>query len=463
MKTTKSEKYLFLFSSILLLTIFVSALVSFPAPWDFLSYHLPSALQKFDLTTFHPNYRLTEVIKGFPPAAHYVQGFLVWITGSSRFAVLIGFISLAIILAALWLETRSVPKIIWATALFLCVPLLSLHLMCPYVDLWTGAWVGVAIYFLFMAFQKGLSLRRVFLITMAVLVAGLSKMQSWPILGVALTYFSIVWIVTGFRSQKIEMKTVRNFIFLLVLSGSALLAWPLRNYFIYSNPTYPWSVGAKSTAQNEFSVGVGAASIDDQAPAYLQDQPPVIKYLASVFEIGRIWEPYVSYNFDMWKGGKDFVHQRMGGWGVWTVLLFIFLLISQARAKRSFLPISLGFLTIFFAIGFISQGHELRYWLGLPIGVILCLVDSSEKMFPERRWMFYVAFVLTLIPVVGRIKLRFRTIEDMAPTEAQLFWKSADRDQTYIIQDKLPNEIFWSGPDFNTFKVSADGRSGDGH
>jgi hypothetical protein len=461
MKTTKSEKYLLLFNSVLLLVIFISALVSFPAPWDFLSYHLPSALQKFDLTTFQPNYRLGEVIKGFPPAAHFVQGFLVWITGSSRFAVLIGYISLAILLAALWIETHSLSKIIWATALFLCVPLLSLHLMCPYVDLWTGAWVGVAIYFLFMSFQKGLSLQRVFFIAIAVLVAGLSKMQSWPILGVALAYFSIAWIITSVTNgQKIK---IRNFIFLLILSGSALLAWPLRNYLVYSNPTYPWSVGPKSAVQNEFSVGVGAASIDDQAPAYLQEQPPVVKYLASVFEVGRIWEPYVSYNFDMWKGGKDFVHQRMGGWGVWTVLLFIFLLISQARAKESFRPVALGFLAIFFAIGFISQGHELRYWLGLPIAIILCLVDSSDKMFPERRWMFYVAFVLTLIPVVGRIKLRLRTIEDMAPMEAQLFWKSADRNQNYIIQDKLPNEIFWSGPDFNTFKVSADGRTNGVH
>ncbi len=452
------EKKLLYLNAVLLLTLLVSTLLTFPTQWDFLDYHLVASLQKFNATTFTPNRETMEIIKGFPPLSHIVQGTLIRLTGHSRFASLLGFVSFVLLLTVFWFETRSLKKLIWATTLFLSVPFLFLHLMTPYIDLWTGVWTGLAIYYAFISFQKGLDTRRGIFLCVSILMASLSKMQAWPLLGVTLFYFFIVWCWRlSRRGTKCDTTSRTVFIATLVVASICLFLWPLRNLLNHSNPTYPWRPPVVSEylpkSDFKFPIAIDSTLLREQSPEYLLEQPQLVRYIFSVFEIGRFWEPFVSYNSDMFRG-KTSVHHRMGGWGMWTVLFLIICFYKRARQQRDFIPVAVGLGFVCLMTGFIHQSHELRYWLGLPIAAILCLVDDVDQTFitHHRRWV-YLVLVLTLVSVAGRVKLKYKSLEDAIPLEAQEFWKSANSNQIHEVQNKPPWTIFWAGPDLNTFKV----------
>src|SRR4051812_34081221 len=65
------------FYTLLLLRSFLE----FDMSWDFLAYHLAQGLRAFGLTRYHNDPIMGEFLAGYPPLAHWAQGFLVWTTG----------------------------------------------------------------------------------------------------------------------------------------------------------------------------------------------------------------------------------------------------------------------------------------------------------------------------------------------------------------------------------------------
>jgi hypothetical protein len=436
-----------------LLFALVYALITYSKVWDFLAYHLPSALMKFNLTTYTPEKKLVEVIAGFPPLPHYFQGAMIFLTGSVRAANFIGLFSLFALIFFFWLEVKDKKKLHWALALCVSIPLLYLHLMHPYVDLFAGVFCGLALYYLLVTFVKGLSWQRSLLTVLSVFLAGLSKMQTWPVIGVALGCYFLFWTWSFVRKSSTESKKI--FLVTLIFSSLALSAWPVRNIILYSNPTYPWKPPVMShlipDGSYVLSVEKGAALVAGQEPRALSYLPKPAKFWFSVFELGRFQKPWFAYTADMWMG-EESLHHRMGGWGVWLVVFFIVGAFRISRGQKEIGAIFLSLLAICLAIGAISQGHELRYWLGIPICFALLFADLGTIFLERnRRWVF-VVLLLSLASTSVRTKLRYTTMADVAPAQSMEFWKTAEKDQVYRV-DQLPFSIFWAGPDLNTFRV----------
>jgi hypothetical protein len=463
---TKTEKFLLGLTALLLLVCAYSVIAVFPTDWDFLCYHLPAALRNFHLTTFNPGHRLTEVIAGFPPVPHLVEGFLIYSTGKVKAANAIGFLSLGVLLLFFYSATRSSKKTMWALFLLLSVPLVTVHLTSPFVDLWSSVWMGLAVYYGILILRNPFRWSTSLLFGLFSFIASMSKMQNWPILGSLGIFMLVVWVwrlwvelkqVTPVSRD--EIVSHRKMGLLLIVVGMLVVIWPIRNWILYHNPTHPWAppLIKRFVPPEQYMIvtDVQSKNVLDSTPKYLWNTPQSFKFLVSVFELGRLANPKLHYRHDMWNGGPEFIHHRMGGWGIWLVGFLIFWIFRWARRvgreSRTTL-LAMGFL--FISVSVIPQSHELRYWLFFPIALILCLVDFDFDFLKGHQRSASVLFLITLLSVFGNIKLRPQNVYDVAPPAAQEFWRQADTDKTYDINSP-PNEIFWSGPDFNTFKINA--------
>jgi hypothetical protein len=451
---TRIEKFVFALTALLLMLSAFSAGLTYPTQWDYLSYHLPSALQRFHLTTFTPGHRLSEVIAGFPPAPHTVQGFLVWLTGEPKFTNALGWLSFLLLVGMFYWIVKDRRKVAWATVLFVTVPFVFLHLMIPYVDLWAGVWMALAVYSGILVLRNPPTLKTGFIFALSASVAALSKMQNWPVIACLCIFMGAVWIKRALFSPE---KAGRRVPFLLVFVFFLTIFWPFRNWLMFSNPTHPWAppLIEKFVPPEQFMIinDSQSAHVKDATPEYLWSMPQSVKFLASVFEVGRVQKPFVSYNHDMWMGGPKSMHHRVGGWGLWLVLLLIFWSYSWFKRERANAAICLSGLGFLFAcVSVIPQSHELRYWIFFPVAMILCLVDFHFSFITRHQKLLLAVFLCTVVSIAGRIKLTHRTVYTVAPTEAREFWLKADPEQTYNI-DSPPGDIFWAGPKFNSFRV----------
>ena len=121
------------------------ACLRFPLDWDFLAYHFPGALQAWGLTTYTPEPRLVAVIAGFPPLPRIVAGALVLVTGRFSMASALNLVAFGALLGGLWFLHGRRISLRWLLTALLGVPLFVLHLASGYVDLFTGAFLALAL------------------------------------------------------------------------------------------------------------------------------------------------------------------------------------------------------------------------------------------------------------------------------------------------------------------------------
>ena len=435
------------------------AFLHFPRDWDFLAYHLPGALAMFGLTSYTPEPRLVAVISGFPPLPRGVAGALVLATG--RFSAAGGLnvlATLALVAGLLWLHPRAF-SLRWFLTALLGVPLVVFHFASGYVDLFAGCWLALAL-----AALDGLErdapkpFASAWLFVAALALAMLSKFQAWPI--AALIGAAGLWRFGALeRSGRF---TRGQALVLAVALVVALGAWPARNTIVYRNPVYPVQFPlAPSLFPNAL---VEADSGPFNLPRWLADHSRPVRFAASVAEWNR-FHSGERYYWSLDQGARanpaDSPHHRLGGWFPWTVA---WLALGAVLARRAGLVPTSSLAALAGSIALIAvlpQGHELRYWLFIPLALALWTARGIEGLpAPLRRSLKPALFLGAVFVLLATHPFAIdpRPPQAFAPTAARAFWAAQaahPRTEPARICNVNPDGIFWAGPTFSEYRVVA--------
>ena len=421
--------------------------------FDFLAYHLPFALQYFDLTTYGSPLEVAK--SGFPPLANWFQGLLVFLTGRISMANCTNL--LAYIFALIFLKKRLIPHLSlpWFISFSLSIPMIVLHLSSGYIDLWSNIWLFLAVISLLRWIESSKNSHAIYLCVFS-LLASLSKMQTWPIL-------AILGIVASFFARKKNIQSTLNkkaasiflFSFFLIVS-----VFPLKNTLQHGNPTHPFPPPIVSKFVKIDALKSLDGAYANQKPKQLEHLPQPLLFFVSFFELNRILDPQTKmrWSHDQWSPDRN-MHFRMGGYFVLSALGLFVLFVLGIRIKAFSFTWGAIFLLLFLLTSFIPQSHEMRYYLYLPLLLCTFATLSLQKLKPPR-WLSLMIF-LTCCLVTHKTAKPYRfsvkSIEAMARPAALHFWKEEGKQYNQpphkCIDVRYDQGIFYSGPDFNTYYV----------
>jgi hypothetical protein len=435
------------------------ALLRFPLDWDFLAYHLPGALAAWGLTSYTPEPRLVAVIAGFPPLPRFVEGALVLVTGRLSAASALNLVGVGALVAGLaWLYGRAL-SLRWLSTALLAVPLIVLHAISGYVDLFTACGLALALA-AFSELEPDSARPRAgaALFVAALAAAQLSKFQAWPVAAVfgAVALWRFARLA---RAGRMARGTALAFAAVLAL---ALGAWPVRNLVEFHNPVYPvvFPLAPKLFPNATVDADSGVFNM----PRWLADEPRPVRFLASATEWSRLRSgERFAWTLDQSSTGDSVrsPHHRLGGWFPWTLAA---LSLGAFRAvRRRLVPRSaqLAFALATVLIACLPQSHELRYWLFVPLGLAVAtaraLADESlgRQLGLRAALCAGAAFVLLM---THPFRLDARPPAELAPPRAVAFWaeqRARPSSAPVRVCDVNPNGIFYSGPTFREFDVVA--------
>ena len=446
----------------------VRAALQFTPHWDTMMYHLPSALTLYGLTTYEPDPIIRGFLEGIPHGAHFVQGFLVLVSGRMSAANLINLTALAISAITVWRMTRGTSALRWYLTALLAVPLVILHADCSYIDLWNGSFLATGFVFLVQLFRfvkRGSSAVTPVASVVGCLIAlGISfnsKYQSWP--------FNVLlwgWLVVGLcllwkRDAKIGRKASLSAALLIPI----FLVHPAKNAFLHGNPTHPiynplMAPESSKMLQNPSLEG----SVRPQTPIALWGTPNSLRYAYSAFEINRLMPSKfpMIWSLDSGKGypaRNATIHYRMGGWFFATVLILLVAIAFGLRTKvLDWMPVAI-FASCAALPSILTFSHALRYWLFIPIAASYLAAEAFAGFSRRVAMPFQIGLAGCAVFVCWTVLPPF-TIDtahpaDYAPENARKFWvaRAANMDGRTIAVSAHPYSMFWAGPEFNTFKV----------
>jgi hypothetical protein len=452
----KIDAYLLSLAFLVLLYLLVKGFFEFPIAWDFLAYHLPFALLHYDLTTYSPPDYLMDIFNAFPPLPHLLQGFLIKLTGSFNSASALNAISLIGMILLLKLLNSGV-RLSFFAWLLLSIPLVVIHMTSGYIDLF----VGVSVTILFAATREiamgKFCTKNMLIFGLALCVAMFSKYQTWPFCFLCSFFILLKFSVTGNDKSRFVSFQFASCVSVILC---ILLYWPIRNFLIFNNPTYPIQPPVLSYFYEFSGLSLEKGMRIQQIPQRLWDVSNVRLFWESVLETSRFFAPGFKYSVDQggYDGGAASPHFRMGGWSpLFIFLSFGWLLTSGRNLSEmfwSFAPLICGLLFLFF----VPQSHELRYWLFLPMTLAYFCCLDLERRTPRSLKVFSILTLLCVAWNIFQVRDEFRlnvsSAADFAPSDA-LNASSATPDAATVtcVVGKLPYTIFWAGKDFNTFRV----------
>ncbi|MFI5315407.1 MAG: hypothetical protein ACHQ6T_06890 [Myxococcota bacterium] len=435
------------------------ACLRFPLDWDFLAYHFPGALATYGLTTYTPEPRLVAVIAGFPPLPRILEGALVLASGRFSAAGALNLIGVGTLFAGLaWLYGRAL-SLRWLATALLGVPLFVFHLQSGYVDLFTGAFLALALAALA---ELASAARRpragAALVVAALGAAQLSKFQAWPI-ALVLGAAALFRFAALARAGRITRRTALALAFALAVS---LGAWPLRNLAVFHNPVYPVVFPLAPGLFPNASVDADSGVFN--LPEWLADEPRPVRFLASALEWNRFhtgerfyWSIDQSAHADPGRSP----HHRLGGWFPWTLAA---LALGSLRARRAGkLPASaqVTFGAALIVVACLPQSHELRYWLFVPLSLAIAtalgLAGDVERPARALRSALVMGAAFVLF-VTKPFALDARPPDELAPPKVVAFWaaqRARPRPEPVRICDVNPEGIFYAGPHFREIRVIA--------
>ncbi len=435
------------------------AFLRFPLDWDFLAYHLPGALATYGLTSYTPEPRLIAVIEGFPPLPRIVAGGLVLATGRLSATGALNVCAFAALVAGLlWLHGRSFPLRWFLTAL-LGVPLFVFHLASGYVDLFAGCWLALA--FAALAALENSSTRPLAsasLFVLALALAMLSKFQTWPV--TALIGMAGLWRFAGLaRAGRLDRtRAIALGVALIVVLG----AWPVRNLIVYRNPVYPveFPLAPKLFPNSLIEADSGVFNL----PIWLEARSRPVRFAASVSEWNR-FHSGERYYWSLDQGARanpaDSPHHRLGGWFPWTIAWLVLGTVLARRARLVPTSALAAFIAGIALVALLPQGHELRYWLFVPLMLALWTARAIDGASPILRRALKAALfagAIFVLLVTHPFAIDARPPQEFAPSKARAFWEQQAAHpgtEPARICDVNPDGIFWSGPTFREYRVTA--------
>lgn len=425
---------------------------------DLLAFHLPRGLSYFDLTTYQYGAWAVEQAKGYPPLPNFLQGLLVWLTGQMSVANAVNVLGFAFACAWLYFLFPKKSAVRFFLTFCLGLPIFYYHLSIGFIDLFTASMIllGFAgLHNLILRFKPGLS-------ALAMLtgftLAMFSSMTAWPIVGM-LSVCGLFFLWKTFHSRKLKWYQAGT-VGLLMIVGIAF--YPVRNFLVFGNPTYPVEVRLVVNLFPEFTV---ISPVEQpNFPRFMEKQGNILRFFASLFELNRFdsYTPYSWTSFE--KHGTIFHRDNPGGFFLFTMLLMAMGLF-WGYAKSIFPNATIGILlwTTFF-ISTLPNYSVMRYVLYIPLVSFFLISYYLPSFEPRVRRLLLTGFAICIPIVMSNLGNTFWQIDSRPPeafasNAAQAFWKDKMRnpdDAAVHISGAYPNTIFWSGPDFNTYKIVED-------
>jgi len=419
--------------------------------YDFLYYHLPFALKMYGATTYQLFPWLDDLYQAYPPMAHAVQGFLVWATGYFPLANSIGALSVLVLLTTIHLGEGRKGTAGFFLLAFLSVPLLVRHTWIGLIDLWVGCFLALSFY-CFYKWEKEKRLAWLWRLGLFLAVACYSKYQAWPVAAVILTGLLIGTI--GSRNHRATA--------VVVAIGLCCAGWPILNWLRFSNPSYPYPIPFASSLPSTVDLNRIANRF---MPPWMITYPRPVRFVISFLELSRfnLAVPQMIWTNSGWQPGERLnFHYKLGGTSI--VSMMILLPAAFIAYKKRLMPKATA-ITFVVSVGVVSmlpQSHELRYWLFIPL--VLCFffarLMTEESALPERfRARVQIALACSAMFTIACnqcFRLDFRPLVQRAPEAAVAYWHTAEAyPNKKVVEIRAPMEqaIFWSGPNFNSYKV----------
>lgn len=427
-----------------------ATLHGFVPDWDVMTFHLPASLEKWGLTTYDMGFFMHKIENGSPKLPHYIQGLLVYLTGSFESVGMIGLMGFLFWCLTYFLTFghpsnahQDEPDFLIQVVSMLAVPMMWFHFSSAYIDLITAfCLLGglTSLFYLMKESERGRLAppRASWMFVLGLGFAALSKYSAYsPIFVMLLAAF-------GFRVFR-QLSVIQAF----ALIGMILYV-PVSNEIKYGAFDFPWH--EHGWIRNH------------EVPFQLLDKPAWYRFFYSLFELNRFEVSQYTYYWSLDQGVgylSDHPHHRMGGWnGIWIGFLSVTTLLLAALKKFK-LRECVVLLALIACAALSPQGHELRYFLVLPMAWVLVISFGLSRCRPFIKMGFLVtAAVFSGWALRGAGFERFELLKPFSesyPESAQKFWetaKGAPPDHVFKICEDIPNTIYYSGPDLKTYRVT---------
>lgn len=433
----------------------VRSFLFFDRSLDSVAVHLPRALAFYNLTTFQLPSRPQIRNLGFPPLLSYIQGFFVFITGrlsASNLAAFVGFMALVLTMKLLFKKEFSAK---WFLTMCLALPLFVLHLGSTMSDLFNNCAIAVAfggIIKMRQEFSAGQQYGwSAFVVASGVFIGMLTKMQSWPIMGLYTIYATGLIIIQG-RKNPLPQK--KNWL-LLGFIALCFVLYPVRNTLLFGNPTFPIQPPFLPFALPSFR----EAEARPETYPPLIGKPNIYKFAFSALEINKIVHPsdYQNWKKDI---ARNALYIRIGGWFFLTTLLIVvFALLCIGFVPKDILILHLVSVLFFASL---PGSFYLRYSFFIPLNffIIFCAYKTILPAWHGfySRTCFAISAILALTTQLpGYWKIDPSPPSKFATQEIKDFWaQNEPNTDEQFVKGEIGNYymIFWSGPTFNEYHVT---------
>jgi hypothetical protein len=377
------EKFLIAISCMLLVIVVVSSVTRPSFQWDSWLYHLPFSAHLWNIgnarETFILSRSVGDLYLGFPLLAEFVQGALWWISGTVAATSLVNSLGLVVFICAAVAATKaSLPVLTFGV---LSVPLIVLHSISTYIDLFAG----ILICFQLLAASllvdrwnsenldepayRRFSIHALYIVAAA--AAGNTKFMS-TIVSLAISGYLLTFVIF-FRPTTV----LRTKVTLVITIGFAIalsLITCARNFSQYGNPFFPIAINILWPMPGPFGQYRAYPMYTDSLGWLARPA----NWILSITEIDwKIRGVKAVYSIDSFTGDnpeRDGPARTGGFWGAFMMIsmglggaLFARTarLNPDAFKRHGFLFSS--FLLISALTAFMPQSHELRYYLYWPI------------------------------------------------------------------------------------------------
>lgn len=372
--------------------------------YDVIWYHLPRALMLFGIFDFHYLENSPFLLKAIshPPLAHLIQGFLIWITGTTSAMTALGMFSFVLLLAGLKITYRDDISIGAALLFAASVPLILLHIPLGLVDLWTGVLGCTAM----VALERIIatpSVKWVWVSLLAVLAMIFSKMTSWPFAGL-LGASTTVAIFIQCRKSLLPWTSLALYVF---LGGILASVWPLHLYYTWHNVFFPYPNPLDPAAPNLPINPSYTSSTSRECWASLNTTPETRdwsnprKFVWSFFELTRLMSP-IEMNWVHGQNHYPALHHRMGGYNGITMAIGLLIVAFGARLRKDMKFPAALLLAAIVTTSFLMQSHEMRYFFYIPL---MMMVIVARVAAGNERHAFYVRNILLPLAALSTMTL----------------------------------------------------------
>ena len=433
--------------------LIVKACLEFIPHWDFIAYHLPCALLRYSLTTFTPNQKIQAVCDGFPPLTQIVQGGLVFLTSRLESANLINTLGLVIALLVIRFVFGRRFHYRWFLTSLLAIPMFLLQLSTGYVDVWASMLIVAAFTICLKSSEEKVTMSELLLFVACVSAATLARYQTWG----ASAVLSGFMIIEVFRQKHFSKNEMLVFLTLLFIG---LSSWAIRNTLHFGNPTHPASPPFVSTLlkNQDFALNVEKDS-KKNTPTFLQETPPVIRFVVSAFELNRLLPSKHPYKWTLDQAVNIETnlspHHRLGGWSFLTFFTLLLSLCNSFKNHRIPRRLLVVMLLVVLSIAILKPSHELRYSLFIPF--ILCLIFARTMNLKSRKELLLEKALISISLIFSISNLNIFTIKprspnNSAPPHAVAYWEAETKNS--CIYASYVDALFYAGPTFNEYPVT---------